>query len=909
MKVFKVWTGVTKEEDAAPVVEACLRAAASAFLGREYNSLTLAGKERLLPRFEFHLAKGKQPAHVDIAFAGKGIPGGKSPVWSVNGAGTLVLPSAAVLGKAQSDPAYPEYGRTLDRMQFVLEGLLGEKQHHVTSTKTYVVTTLAMLDRVLAKARQTGVFVFDFETKPEAAGLSRSAIKEAALDHMRSLPTVIGLCFKSGEGWAIPLYHFDSPFDINRPSTDYAGNPVEGAFQAEWEENKAWAVENNITDMVREVVMARIVELMRDRQVVKSGHNVKFDLRVASRFGLRTNAVDDIGRVDDTLIMHQLLDETVSAGLKEITAGIWPEYAGYGEDIDYANEPMETLAPYCVADCDLSFRLRLLLLARLQREDPRSYALYRNYEVPKVKMLASMEIGGMHVDSEALQEALSLAGRLHDELSEVLSGTPEVKSFCERETRMRQEAKLGELEAKLAKFNEDKRVSLDAQVTKAKTQKTADNLLLKRSLLDNPLSEGYPYVQGRRIALDIEKLRNEPDPYVLEASSPTQLGEFIYGKHGLNYPVPIVMRQITDPQTGLKVNVREAHKSTDKDELSKLEPRHPVLDTIIDLRLVDQLRNTFLKGIADRRDRGGKVHSSFATIRSRRLSSSNPNLQNIPSRTQSKAVGPLVEMVKRMFTAPNGHVFFQADLSQAELRWIAYMWEVRSMKRMYALKQDLHIMASIETEGITLEQYNNLDKKKAKDLRQNGKAVNFGYSYGAQAETYREYARVTYGISLTKRQAEHARDAFFTLHPDILIGHETYKAKGRKYGYVRTKFGGRRHLPKIRSTNRSASSSDERVAINSPIQGSSAEGMLFALIVFRWRQLLSGLQGFVSNSVHDSALGHTPEQDAPQFLNLLQGTMQNPPTKGWFGFDFADIGMEVDVETGENWKDLSKFVV
>jgi DNA polymerase I-like protein with 3'-5' exonuclease and polymerase domains len=835
--------------------------------------------------------------------------------------GVTGMPSASKLAKATYDPAWPENRDLLARAGRVLRASLSGQWRPVpTSTTTHVIDTLDTLAEVLDRARQEGIVCIDFETKPKEPGLKKEEAKAAQLDFNRSLPTCMTINFQEGEGWLLPLYHYHSPFDTGcgdagdytplRYDGDPAGPDALGdSLLPLREENRIRCVADGTVDMVREKVMPLVAGMFDTKGLIITGHNVKFDLSILSLYGVR--AWECAALIDDTLAMRQLIDETVPNGLKPVADSLWPEYHGYGKGVDYANDPLSSLGAYCVADGDLSLRLHSLLTAELLK-DAALYRAYRNLERPKIKLLAGMEAVGMPVSSEALAEGLSMAADIIASTSSDVEADPSVKAFTDAERTMALSAKRDALLAELhaADLDAEERVLKRLEGAKEGSKPHADLLAaLKAVKAGDHYAGAYPYQRGREKRRKLDMLEADAKVYAgFDPLNPNDLRRFIYGDHGLAYPMPVTARKLKNKETGLTEIVVEEFGSTDKDDIAMLPSKPPILDQVLDLRTAERMRGTYFEGVGKRVDGAWRIHSSFSTIRSARLSSSNPNLQNLPSRTKSAKVKPLVSQVKRMFHPPAGYEFFECDLSQAELRWAAELWGLRSFKLAYQQGKDMHVLSACGAQGVTLERYAEMKRDnpdKADYLRYTGKALNFGFLYGAGAETFQEYARVNYGLEFTIEEATRFRDGYMATHPDIAKGHALYLAKARRWGWVRTRFGTRRRLDYINSNNPKKRSEDERKAVNSPVQGSSAQGLLFALCVFRHRAAVRGLDGWIANTVHDSALGWVRPEHKEEFLKLLCETMANPPTLPYFGFDFAAVGMKVDAKAGTNWKDLA----
>jgi len=249
----------------------------------------------------------------------------------------------------------------------------------------------------------------------------------------------------------------------------------------------------------------------------------------------------------------------------------------------------------------------------------------------------------------------------------------------------------------------------------------------------------------------------------------------------------------------------------------------------------------------------------------------------------------------------NGVIVHNCDYSQAELRVVASFANETAMLTAYENDQDLHAVTAANMLKLTLEAFYELDKDTQKKWRTRAKAGNFGLLYGMSAGGFKDYARNNYGVELTDKEAEDTRKLFFQTYPNLLEYHATYIAKARKFGYVRTLFGRKRHTPDIHSSDNFKRSNDERVSINSPIQGTAGEFTIFALALLHNR-LDPRVQ--IANSVHDSIILYCPDELLEETIDLLKLTCENLPTEQYFGKSLR-IGMKVDIETSKtHWGDL-----
>jgi len=810
------------------------------------------------------------------------------------------------------------------------------------STMTHVgyIMGVQRLDQVLDWCKSAGQVCFDFETKPRYSGLTKKdELKAASVDFNRCLPTMIGLGFQPGGAWVLPLFHHHSPWAVCagdeitvvdgtlRINGDtvvrYNGRVVREAEDPElfelvhtsMMENLAFANEHGYADLVRDYLVPRLNIIFNDPEVRKVAHNIKFDYKVGRAMGCEFR-----GRLDDTLSMDHYLREDRAHGLKDIAARVYPEFSGYEEDIDYASGDLLDLGEYCGRDIDLTLRLSYLLENELL-QDARVYNCYRSLETVKCDMLARMEYRGMRVDRKALEEGLASVTARIAEKEGAIRNHPVVRRFVAAKSDELRGGRRDELRESIMGVCNQKLVTLQSRAVPKEGTKGRAVYDRELQLLESGdwYAPDHPIARVRTWAAELAGLdAGVGAAYEFNLASSQQLGELIYTHPaGLGHKMPVAMSTRKNKETGRTEKVRGVAPSVNKDYLLELQDDTGLLDNIITLGVLDTLKGTYLEGIRDTMDLDDHVHSSFSTVKTHRLSSSNPNLQNIPSRTKVEEVIEAVEGIKRMFIPERGgnYVMYQADLKTAELRWAAYLWDIRSMTRAFKQNIDLHVLVSTNANGMTLADYDRLkadDPKKAKQLRHDGKADNFGMIFKVSPKGYQLFAKKSYGLDLTLAEAEHRHRAYFKLHPDVIQGHATCIARAQKFGYVRTRFGVKRHTPNIIDLNPQYRGEEERVSVNSPVQGSNGQGLLFSLCIhdMRMKMLLPEeweTEAWTSNTVHDSAVGWCREDLQAVVLPELVEAMNLPPTAQYFGFDFADLLMETDVEAGPNWKDLKPW--
>ncbi|MBR2832283.1 MAG: DNA polymerase I [Oscillospiraceae bacterium] len=344
-------------------------------------------------------------------------------------------------------------------------------------------------------------------------------------------------------------------------------------------------------------------------------------------------------------------------------------------------------------------------------------------------------------------------------------------------------------------------------------------------------------------------------------SSPKQLGEVLFEK--LLLPAP------KKTKTGYSTNI---------DVLEKLLPRHPVIAKIIEYRKLTKLRSTYTDGLQKEIADDGRIHTCFqmTVTATGRLSSTEPNLQNIPVRT------PLGGEIRKMFTAEEGKVLVDADYSQIELRLLAHISGDETMRSAFLSGEDIHAVTASQVFGVPLEEVTGVQRSRAK-------AVNFGIVYGISAFS------LSQDIGVSVAEAKRYMDSYLEKYAGIRRYMAEIVERARTDGYVTTQFGRRRYLPELRSSNRNVRQFGERVALNAPIQGTAADIMKLAMVHAAERIEREGLASRIILQVHDELIAECPEEEADQVARILTEEMEHA----------ADLTVPLTVEahTGKSWFD------
>jgi DNA polymerase I len=384
------------------------------------------------------------------------------------------------------------------------------------------------------------------------------------------------------------------------------------------------------------------------------------------------------------------------------------------------------------------------------------------------------------------------------------------------------------------------------------------------------------------IQLDTQYLHN----FAEELEDTIQLlEEEIYAHAGKEFNIgspsqlaDILFETLALPSKGVKRG--KTGFSTAAAELDKLRDLHPIIDLITQYREVTKLKNTYVDTLPQQVDGHSRLHTTFAltVAQTGRLSSNDPNLQNIPVRTE------LGKRIRTAFVAGKGKLLVSADYSQFELRLAAAMSGDDDMVAQFNRGADIHVTTAAQIYGRQVEDV-------TKQQRSAAKTVNFGVLYGMSPHGL----SVATGMSLV--QAKHFIDEYFKLRKPLIGYLEGLKEMAREQGYVETLFGRRRPMPDIKSSNFMVRSGAERAAMNMPIQGTEADLMKLAMVrvdeelakhVPSAKQLLQ---------IHDSILVECDEADAPTVAQILKTTMENIDPD-------LPVNLLVDTSTGKNWGEL-----
>lgn len=455
-----------------------------------------------------------------------------------------------------------------------------------------------------------------------------------------------------------------------------------------------------------------------------------------------------------------------------------------------------------------------------------------------------------------------------------------MESACSSKSEMIGKAKLNEV----LRFNDEKAINYFATESYVALH-AKENILAKlkdlglTELYENvemPLIYSLAKMENTGVRVDEERLKKYSDTLLekiakLEESitkkagesfninSPKQLGEILFEKLKLS--------------GGKKT---KTGYSTAADVLEKLAPEHEIIRDILEYRQLTKLNSTYATGLAGYIREDGRIHGTFnQTITATgRISSTDPNLQNIPVRTE------MGSKIRDIFVPKEGYVFVDADYSQIELRVLASLSGDEKLIESYHSAADIHAATASQVFHVPLEEV-------TPELRRNAKAVNFGVVYGISAFGLSE------DLSISRKEALDYINNYFKIYGGVKTFLDKQVADAKEKGYVKTMFGRIRPIPEIKSSNFMTRSFGDRVAMNSPIQGSAADIMKISMLKVDEALEKSGFDARIVLQIHDELLVEVKEEEAAKVSELVEKAMK--------GAVSLKVPLEVDAHIGKTW--------
>jgi len=708
-------------------------------------------------------------------------------------------------------------------------------------------------------------------------------------------------------------------------------------------------------DFIYEVISIINDGIFGDRDIVKVAHNFSFD----KHWGMENGIVKFRGRCNDTMLMHHLVRNDAKHGLKFIAPTYYPEFANWEESLGsypWDAIPFKVQGLYNGIDTDLTLRIEPILEDELLK-DEQVYRFYRNLTIPTMHALTDMSYRGMSIDRDLIEKSIKETDAIIADVQASLLQYPEVIKFEEHSREVAKKEKLKTLKEKIKVAKERTKVSVGKKIEKlqekiAKSEGAIEDL--KKNLLDveeyvlflerkkdeedgdnakeltREIKEEKKKVASltRKHTTEVRKITNTKtsiaeletgdndnhhvknwkkqmseiktgvvDVYEgVSLSSPKQLGDLLYEPHGFGYPMQYDWKK------------RAKTKSTNKAILGQFEDDTGFIAELLKLKSIQHTKSTYLEGIRSRLDSNNMLHTSYnQLIDTGRISSRNPNLQNIPpeGRVKDAEASRVVGFIKKSFNVPEDCSILEADYSQAELKVAAEVAGETNMIEAYRDGQDLHVKTGCSIAEIEVPEYYELPKAEQKPIRQNAKAANFGLIFGQGAKGYQQYAKQNYGVEIDIHEATRQRDVYFETYPKILKYHTTAVKEAEKYGFMRTMLGYRRFLPDIHSVDDFLKGEAGRQAINTKIQGTAGQLTLFSICLLKIR-LHPSVQ--MINTIHDSIFFIIPNHLLEDTKRIIRKTMENLPIREYFGVGIDSVKMKIDFKIGtKSWGEMEEI--
>ena len=367
---------------------------------------------------------------------------------------------------------------------------------------------------------------------------------------------------------------------------------------------------------------------------------------------------------------------------------------------------------------------------------------------------------------------------------------------------------------------------------------------------------------GENLETAIDKLEKEIYELAGEQfniNSPKQLGELLFVKLGL--------------PGGKKT---KTGYSTSAEVLEKLAPEHPIIDKILEYRQLAKLNSTYAKGLVSCIKEDGRIHSTFeqTVTATGRLSSTDPNLQNIPIRME------LGRLIRKVFVPKEGCIYVDADYSQIELRVLAHLSGDKTLIQAYHEDDDIHRITASQVFHVKPSEVTS-------ELRRRAKAVNFGIVYGISS------FGLSRDLNISRQEAKEYREQYFKTYPGVKEFMDRMVQEAKEKGRVSTMFGRIRPIPELSSSNHMQRAFGERVAMNSPVQGAAADIIKIAMVRVYARLQAEGLQAQLILQVHDELLIEAPKEEKEAVCRILEEEMQ--------GAAKLLVPLEIDMHTGKDW--------
>lgn len=648
-------------------------------------------------------------------------------------------------------------------------------------------------------------------------------------------PTILSVSFQVGSGCSIPLQHFDES--------------VQDIPWLKW-----------LRYFGRKVV--------ENPKVVKVAQNFKFDNQIFVKYGIYVR-----GTIIDTMLAKYLLNEEKPHGLKPMVAKYLPEFADYEkydkfESIDWDKKPLEPLARYGCMDTDFTLRLGLFLEKKLI--DKGFYNLYRNLIMPASKVLQDAETNGLPIDLQFNDQLQDKYSKLIQETHDKLRSVRQIKRYQKYSLEQRKRDYIDKLTQEIEELSSDPK--------KARSVKNREDKISR--------------VLAGEYQTNDEKKLIEP----INFNSTKQMVDLLYiSPKGFKFPIVEYTKD--------KKNKPTNNPSTSESTLTKIldQDKSGFLKALLDLRGLDKMNSTYIVGLRELVQSDNKVHPTFLIhgTTSGRLSSKNPNGQNIPK----VMVNP---DIKKQFIPPSGKLFLTYDYSQAELRILAHLAKEETMLEWFRTGKDIHLASACKKYHENYDEILKIYEDEQHELyplwkkrRKQAKTINFGIVYEQSAHKLAE-SLSTPEEKVDDSEGQQFLDEYFTTFPKIKKFMDKQHKFMEKHGYCVSLFGRRRRCPNVYSDNFSEYLEALRQSTNMPCQSAASDMALFASIIV-WEKVKKGELPPMRevNTVHDSVYQFIePRYITPDTIYRIWDICRNPSTKEFFDFEIKDVDMSMNFTVG-----------
>jgi len=607
--------------------------------------------------------------------------------------------------------------------------------------------------------------------------------------------------------------------------------------------------------------------------------------------------------------------------LKEVD----PKTDSYDFTIDWPYDDKKTKRTIYVKKC-FNYQKKIQELAELlRRKDIKKIMMNGNYDLLRFHQLGLTDINSYVIDVQLAMQVLN-PDAFKKESLETIQSVLFPEQIGHKDLVLEHKSDM----LSLSKENPQLLVEYacrDAAVTRACGMKLRKwlaqdkDLLFYYSKLAHPVTSVVLFnIEKHGIKIDVNRIvtaQKEISKQLIEVEKNVLalIPDEIKDKHeNLKLSRDLLVLDILYDEKGLGLTPLETTKggrpSAKKDVLKaylrQLDPQsdaYKIINGILTFRRLAKLKSSFLDGFYKFIRADGRIHPSIAKAAATgRTTCSNPNLQTIPKHDEN-----MRKIMRPMFVAPEGKVLVSIDYSQAELRWIAFESRDEEMINVYKSGQDIHLRTALGFIGKSSP--DDLDPAELKKLRNRAKPVNFGIVYMMSPEGLKDYAINNYGVlDMTTSDAEKYIDMYFKLYPKVKEWQHRKIEFAKRYGYCKTAFGLKRFVPEINSKDSYLRQRAERIAVNTPIQGSSNDMTLFAALEGHRTGIIDNNRAKLVLFIHDELIFEVDENYAVEFTEKMLDLMQNIhiPMKRDFGFDF-DIPLEADASIGKDLYHMEDF--